>query len=636
MPELTPKIAAEEKALHARLLELRHKTGRDGRGIAVGGGWNRRTQEQHIQDGTYRRDRHGPRAAGVLDYPKPKPDLTESIKAARRWIRNAGDEAAFAVGCRFCEPLAEHVANFFPRYLQHSKGQWAGQPFELLPWQRDDLIYPLFGWVRPDGTRRFRRAFIEIAKKNGKSTLASGIGLYMLCADGEPGAEVYSAASDRDQASIVHGEAMRMAESSTILAGCLKINKSNRNIFYEHTRSWYRALSNDPGGKQGLNIHACIIDELHIWHGRDLWDSLRYGYRSRRQPLQFVITTAGDDDQSVCYSELERARAIIRGDVRDDAYFALVYEAQPEDDWLGESIWAKANPSLGNTFAVESLREDALAAKGKASDEAVFKRYSLNIWQRATNPWLSMDDWAKCERQYTLDEMEGRDCYAGLDLSRTRDMTALVLVFPMEENGRTIYRQWPIFWLPEAAVEQYKDRIDILGWKQAGHLALMGETYADVEATMLNISKRFNLIELAFDPMYARDLCERLRNEQGIPAVEYSQTIMLFAGPTAEYERLLIHGVLHHPGNAVLTWQAGNVNVKQDANANKRPVKPPGADYRKIDGIVAGIMALGRAMQAAGGGAYEDHGVLYADDMDEEETDTTDETPIPEEEYAYD
>lgn len=561
------------------------------------GGANRKPVEQHLAEGTYRADRHGPLAPSILDYPKPRPDLTESIKAARRWIHNAGDELAFAAGCRFCEPLAEHAAGFFPKYLRHSKGQWAGQPFQLLPWERDELIHPLFGWIRPDGTRRFRRAFVECPKKQGKSTIASGIGLYMVSADGEPGAEVYSAASDRDQASIVHGEAIRMVEASPALSACLKVNRSNRNILYEHTNSWYRALSNEPGGKEGLNIHACIIDELHIWHGRDLWDTLRYGYRSRRQPLQFVITTAGDDDQSVCYAELERARSIIRGDVRDDAYFALVYEAQPEDDWLDEAVWAKANPSMGHTFTVETLREDAMAAKGKASDEAVFKRYSLNIWQRATNPWLSMDDWAKCERQYTLDEMAGRDCYAGLDLSRTRDMTALVLVFPIEQDdGRTIYRQWPIFWLPEAAVEQYKNRLDIAGWQRSGAMSLMGDTYADVEAAILDVSKRFNLVELAFDPMYARDLAEKLQNEQGIPVVEYPQTIMQFAGPTAEYERLLIHGALHHPGNPVLTWQAGNVNIKTDANANKRPVKPPGPDYRKIDGIVAGIMAVGRAM----------------------------------------
>lgn len=560
------------------------------------GGANRKPLEQHLAEGTYRADRHGPIAESVLDYPKPAPNLKLSIKSALAWCRNDADRAAVQAGCRFDERLAAHAAGFFPRFLQHSKGQWAGQAFELLQWQRDLLIYPIFGWIRKDGTRRFRRAFVEVAKKNGKSTLASGIGLYLLVADGEPGAEVYSAASDRDQASIVHGEAIRMAEASAALSACLKINRSNRNILYEHTNSWYRALSNEPGGKEGLNIHACIIDELHVWHGRELWDTLRYGYRSRRQPLQFVITTAGDDDQSICYAELERARAIIRGDVRDHAYFGLVYEAQPEDDWLDESVWEKANPSLGSTFTVESLREDAEAAKGKAGDEAVFKRYSLNIWQRATNPWLSMDDWGKCERQYTLDEMAGMDCYAGLDLSRTRDMTALELVFPLEEDGRTIYRQWPIFWLPEAAVEQYKNRIDILGWQRSGALSLIGDSYADVEATIVDVSQRFNLIELAFDPMYARDLAEKLQNDHGIMMVEFPQTIMQFAGPTAEYERLLIHGALHHPGNAVLTWQAGNVNIKNDANANKRPVKPPGADYRKIDGIVAGIMALKRAM----------------------------------------
>ena len=219
-------------------------------------------------------------------------------------IRTAADRRAIREGCWWDASAADRVRDFFEGFLRHSKGEWAGKAFKLLRWQWQDVVRPLFAWKRPDGTRRFRKAYIEVPKKNGKSTLASGIGLYMLCADGEQGAEIYSAAADRDQASIVHGEALRMAEASEELAGCLKLNKSTRNILYESTNSWYRALSNEPAGKEGLNIHACIIDELHIWKGRELWDTLRYGYRARRQPLQFVITTAGDDDESICYKEL--------------------------------------------------------------------------------------------------------------------------------------------------------------------------------------------------------------------------------------------------------------------------------------------------------------------------------------------
>jgi phage terminase large subunit-like protein len=561
-----------------------------------GGGWNKKSVDAHLAEGTYRKDRHGPIAPGTLNYPKPTAKVRAGIKSQRRWIRSIGDELAFRAGCRFNEALALHAVDFFPKFLRHSKGQWAGKSFELIAWQRDELLMPLFGWVRADGTRRYRRVFIEVPKKNGKSTLASGIGLYMLAADGEAGAEVYSVAADKDQASIVHGEAIRMAQASEVLAGCLKVNKSTRNILYSVTNSWYRALSSEPGGKEGLNIHAAIIDELHVWKGRDLWDSLVYGYRSRRQPLQFVITTAGDDDQSVCFSELERARQIIAGTVRDDAYFALIFEAKEEDDWQDEDIWAKANPSLGTTFSVQTLREDAAAAKGRASQEAAFKRYSLDIWQRATNAWLSVDDWQRNRREFTVEDLRGCECFAGLDLSRTRDMTALALIFPWEENGRVVFRQLVRFWLPRAAVERYREKIDLAGWQRAGALEIMGDSYAQVEAAIVEAQQMFRLNGIAYDPMYARDFIERLHQEYGIEPVEFGQTIMNFAGPTKEYERLLIQDSLHHNGNPVLDWQAGQVQVKSDPNANIRPVKPPNEDHRKIDGIVAGIMALKLAM----------------------------------------
>jgi phage terminase large subunit-like protein len=605
------------------------------------GGWNRKTLEQHIADGTYRADRHGPLAPSVLDYPKPPLKVRASIKSQRRWFRNLHDELAFRDGCRFNERLAEHAAAFFPKYLRHSKGEWRGKAFELLPWQRDDLIYPLFGWVRADGTRRFRRVFVEIPKKNGKSTLASGIGLYMLCADCEGGAEIYSAAADKDQAGIVHGEAIRMAEASEELSRCLKINKSTHNIGYHATASWYRALSNEPGGKEGLNIHACIIDELHVWRGRDLWDTLRYGYRSRRQPLQFVITTAGDDDQSVCYSELQRARQVLAGEIRDDAFLPLIYEAAPEDDWTSEDVWRKANPSLGSTFAAESLREDVAAAKGRAAEESTFKRYSLNIWQRASNQWLSPDAWAANRREFSGTDMLGCPCYGGLDLSRTSDMTALALVFPWEENGRPVFRQLVRFWLPEQAQEKYRHKINIPAWLASGCLELMGDDYGPVEAAIAEAAAQFDLAGIAYDRMYARDFAKQLGDEHGIVCVEFAQTITQYAGPTAEYERMLLNEALHHNGNPVLTWQAGHVHVKTDANANKRPVKPPHGDHRKIDGIVSGIMALEYAMrmQAEGVSAYDTPDAVFnVDDLMEQQTEspTEEEAWETQEEYATD
>lgn len=591
----------------------------------LGGGWNRQSQEEHLRNGTYRRDRHGPIVPSILAYPKPPLEVRESIAANRRWIRNQADELAFAKECRFNEGLAEHAAGFFPKFLRHSKGQWAGKPFDLLPWQRDDLIYPLFGWLRPDGTRRFRRVFIEIPKKNGKSTLASGLGLYMLCADGEGGAEIYSTASDQDQASIVHREAIAMVDASPELSAVLKVNRSTHNILLRATDSYYRALAANPRTMEGRHIHCCIIDELHIWPGRAAWDSLRWGFRSRTQPIQFVITTAGDDDQSVCYQQLEHGRGVVAGTIQDDTLLPLIYEASPEDDWLDENVWAKANPSLGTTFTLETLREDVTSIKGRPAEEASWKRYTLNIWQKSANPWLSPEAWERNRREFTEADLLGCECYAGLDLSRTRDMTALVLVFPWDEDGKKVYRQLARFWLPQAGVETYKGKIDVPGWMRSGWLEIMADSYAQVEAAIVEAQEKFDLREVAFDRMYARDLIEKLQQDHGIEPVEFPQTIMQLAGPTAEYERLLMLESLHHNGNPVLTWQAGHVQVKSDANANKRPIKPPNEDHRKIDGIVAGIMALGRAMQNQEVSAYETHGVLTVADIMAEGAETIEE-----------
>jgi phage terminase large subunit-like protein len=569
-----------------------------------------------LRDGTYRADRHGPLSPSILDYPKPAIGTKPSKQSQRRWIRSAADEHAVANGCWFNEELAEHAANFFPKFLRHSKGQWAGQPFALLDWQRNDLIYPLFGWLRADKTRRYRRAFCEVPKKNGKSTIASGVGLYMLVADEEPGAEVYSAASDRDQAGIVHGEAMRMAEASDVLASCLKINRSTKNILYNTTGSWYRALSSEPGGKEGLNIHCAIIDELHVWHGRDLWDTLRYGYRSRRQPLQFVITTAGDDDQSVCYRELERCRQILDGRIYDDAYFTLIYEAQPDDDWTDPAVWAKANPSLGQTFSVESLAEDCEAAKGRPTEERVFKRYSLNIWSRGAKPWLSPETWAAAAVEVRPDMLEGKPCYAGLDLSRTRDMTACVLTFVLTESDGPRYVQVPKFWLPRVAIEKYRNAFDLEGWHAAGLLDYLDGDFEPVKAYIRQCKERYALAGVVYDPAYAFDLAKELREQDGIECIPFPQTIKAFAFPTAEYERLLAMGTLQHDGNPVMTWQAGHVQVANDRNNNKRPVKPSDESTKKVDGIVAGIMSLDLALRKEP--ISDGCGVVYAGDQPEE------------------
>lgn len=517
-------------------------------------------------------------------------------KTAAKWISSTADEMAVANGCYFNERAAAHVVEFFAKYLRHSKGQWAGKPFELLDWQRDDVIYPLFGWMRADKTRRYRKSFIEIPKKNGKSTIAAGIGLYLLVADGEAGAEVFSAAADRDQASIVHGEAIHMVEASEALQSVLRINQTTKTITFEKTKSMYRALSSEAESKEGLNASGIIVDELHVWYGRKLWDALKYAGRARSQPLTFVITTAGDDPLSVCREQYDYAKGVLAGTVQDDRFFAYIREAQPDDDWMLPEIWKKANPSLGITINEADFAADMLEASKTPTTQASAKRYSLNIWATATNPWLKMGDWLNCYEPFTLDQLEGQTCYAGLDLAKTRDMTALLLIFRDFEG---IYRLVPYFWLPEAAATDPDKPEEYRVWARDKLLELTPGNvcdYAFVSKRIVELKERFDIRELGFDPYNAEQMTQELEANHDLKRVAFPQTIQNFAEPTKEFERLVLSGGLKHNGHPILTWQAGNVSVRTDANGNIRPVKPPQGDPRKIDGMVAAIMALARAM----------------------------------------
>lgn len=515
----------------------------------------------------------------------------------KRWIQNAADEYAVSQGCYFDERAADHVVQFFRKFLRHSKAPFRGMPFELLDWQRDGLIFPIYGWKKPDGTRRIERVYCEIPKKNGKSTLCAGVGLYQLVGDGEGGAEVYSAASDQTQASIVHNEAISMADSSPELSAVLKINRSNKAITFPATQSIYKALSGEADSKEGLNASAIIIDELHIWHGRSLWDSLRYACRARQQPLVFVITTAGDDIQSVCYEQREYTKQVLRGDTKDTRLHGYIRCAEPEDDWTSEEIWKKANPSYGLTFPIDRFKADFEEACKIPSALAEWKRYSVNLWATGSNPWLRIEDWDACKKEYTEEDFLGMPCVGGLDLSKTRDMTALVLVF--KKDGE--FYLLPYFWLPENTIQDRKNNEYFRVWKDTKLLqATPGDVcdYRKVMADIIELSQKFDMRALYYDPLNAEPLTQELDENYGIPRFKFGQTIMNFHPPTSEFERLLISRELHHNSNAILNWQAGHVQLLVDPrNANKRPIKPTPDDPRKIDGIVAAIMGLQGAIE---------------------------------------
>lgn len=552
-----------------------------------------------------------------------------------KWIRTPADEHALLKGCWFDIARAEHVEEFHVRFLRHSKGSdFAGKPFHFLEWERDELYYPLFGWVRLNETgkivRRYQKAYVEIPKKNGKSAIASGIGLYMTVGDGEPGAETYSAASDRNQASIVHREAINMVEQSPELSAILKINRSTWNIAYPRTRSFYRALAATPKTNEGFNAHCILADELHTWTGqagRDLYDAIRWAFAARNQPLFFQITTAGEDHLSVCGEQHDFAKEIIAGKTFAPEYFALIHAADPKDDPWDKKTWHKANPSLGHTIKLSKFEEDATEAKKTPSGTARFKRYRLNIWTTGDNAWIDVADWDRNTRPFEDSLLEGMDCYAGLDLSRTCDTTSLQLLFPPKEPGKPYYLI-SRFWLPEEKARELAGKVPYLQWADQGLITLTPGNvvdYAFIEKEIDQLSEKFSITKLAYDKTYAEDVTQRIEANSGIPRIQFGQTIMNFAGPSAEFERLIISGnpanqtetptadssVLLHNGHAVMRWQVGNVRVKVDVNNNKRPVKPNNPmDHRKVDGVVAAIMALALAIDPSNGpqrSYYDDH-----------------------------
>lgn len=524
------------------------------------------------------------------------------------WVRSEADEKALLAGHRPKPEAAQRVADFCAKFLRHSKGQWAGKPFDLLDWQRRDVIDPLFGWVRPDGTRRYRMAYISMAKKNGKSALMSALGLYGLVADNEPGAEVYSAAADREQATIVFNESANMVEASGELLRVLEVVRSRKRIVYAAKRSWFQALSADVPTKEGLNAHYILFDELHAQKTHDLFDTLRYAGLARRQPLFLEITTAGYDRHSICFEQYDYASKVRDGIIDDLSFFSYVAEVAEDADWKDRAEWAKANPSLGVTVTEEDFEHDFQEAVESTTKENRFRRYRLNQWTEQDVRWLNMDQWDACGEGADADELAGQTCYAGLDLSTVRDVSAFVLYFP--DTGDVL----PFFWAPKdgAAKRQRKDRVPYLTWAKAGHMELTPGNVVDYDVIRKRIGELaalYNIREIAIDRWNSTQLQTQLMGD-GHAVVQFGQGFASMTAPTKELEKLVLGGKLRHGANPVLRWMASNVTVETDAAGNLKPSKKKSTE--KIDGIVALVMALGRALESDGDGksVYETRGVL--------------------------
>jgi phage terminase large subunit-like protein len=670
----------------------------------------------------------------------------------------------------FDADAADAACDSFKNYLRHTKGEWAGRPFELLPWQADLIVRPLFAWKRSsDGARRFRKVFVEVAKKAGKalaldtpiptpggwttmgalqpgefvlgvegrpvrvvgatgvmrdhpcfrlrfsdgttvvadaehlwytlvclpgehnasgclsttrqirdtvgsrhllpaslsaskgivavepvpsvpvrcievqardglflvgegsvpthnSGLASGLGLLLAFGDGEPGAEVYAVAADRDQARIVFGDAKTMARMNPDFLAAAGIEVLQNAIVQSSTNSTFKALSAEVGTKHGFNVHGLIVDEFHAQRSRDLFDALYKGTSARRQPVIFIITTAGDDRESICYEEYQYAKNVRDGVIPDEQYLAVVFESDPSEDWTDEAVWHKSNPSLGVTKSLEYMRAECEAAQAEPRKRNSFLRLELNRWTESRTVWISPETWEACARkEREIPDAKSLVACAGLDLSSTTDLTACVVAFrrPDPRSAQQIevdagddrghprrvltvdfsvdLLEW--FWLPREVLRERarKDRVPYDTWARDGWLGVTdGDMvdYRQVHETLdREIRAKYQLGEVGYDPWNAQQLALALADD-GFKMVEVRQGYGSLSAPAKLFEALVRARRITYSGSPLMRWCVANCEVSSDAAGNIKPVKPSGAysATRRIDGVVAALIALQRLM----------------------------------------
>ena len=504
-------------------------------------------------------------------------------------------------GYTYDEKAAARVTHFIEGYCKHWKGEWAGQPLHLGDWQSQDILNPIFGWRKPDGTRRYRYAYVEIPRKNGKSTMAAGVGLYLTIADNEPGAEVYCSATKKDQAKIVFNDAKEMLRQSPRLqrwAGQFK-----NNIHCRRLKSKFEPLGADKDTLDGLNTHGNIVDELHAHKTRGLLDVLVTSTGARRQPLSFYITTAGlYVPTSVGWQEHEYAEKVLDGSVDDDSYFAYIAHAEKDSDYGDPAIWKAASPNYG-----VSVKEDYLQGLWKKAQEQPgffnsFLRYHLNIWTEQVERVIDMDDWAACEADFSAADLRGQECFAGLDLSSKTDITALVLLFP--KANRFLW----FFWVPQDNIlkRAQKDRVPYDAWVRDGWLRATPGPVVDydvIERDILGIADTFKIKEIAFDEFNATQMATHLIGH-GFTMVEYRQSFGRLSEATKELLKMIKGKEAEFKKHPVARWMASNLALAENSYGDIRPDRKKSTE--KIDGIAGAVMALDRMIRHDSGGSVYD------------------------------
>ena len=520
----------------------------------------------------------------------------------KRWAKKSApfffDKARAEKPCRFIENLT------------HIKGPLAAQKIVLEPWQIF-IITTIFGWINHEGYRRYRRVYIEVPRGNAKSTLSSGIALYMLCADGEGGAECYSLATTRQQARIVFGDSQAMARANPAMRKRFGMTVTAHNLHILSTASKFEALSAEGSSLDGLNTHLGIIDELHAHKTRSVYDVVETSIGKRMQSLLWVITTAGSDRAGICYEVRDFVCKILNttlithgglgykvegGSAEDDSQFGIIYTIDDDDEWTTEAALIKANPNWGISVMPDiiiSLQQKAMQMASAANN---FLTKHLNVWVNASIAWMDMRAWDRCaDPTLALDDFANEDLHIGLDLATRSDICAKVRVFNRDIDGKTHYYVFGDYYLPEAAVSDGRNS-QYSGWVRNNYLIETSGNVTDYEVIadgLRDDAARFNIIEVGFDPWNATHLASILQDE-GLEMIEMRQGARTLSEPMKHLQALILEGRLHHDGNPALTWMVSNTLAKRDENDNIRPIKE--RDENKIDGVVALIMALGRAM----------------------------------------
>ncbi len=510
---------------------------------------------------------------------------------------------------------AADYAVMFIESLCHTKGTWAGKPFELIDWQ-EQIIRDLFGVLKPNGYRQFNTAYIEIPKKQGKSELAAAVALLLLCGDGEERAEVYGCAADRNQAKIVFDVAVDMVRFCPALSKRVKILESQKKITYLPTNSSYQVLSADVANKHGFNTHGVIFDELHTQPNRKLFDVMLQGSGdARMQPLYFLITTAGNDTNSICYEVHQKAIDIAEGRKVDPTFYSVIYGAAEDEDWTDPEVWKKANPSLGITVGIDKVQAACESAQQNPGEENAFRQLRLNQWVKQSVRWMPMDKWDACAFAVSEDDLEGRICYGGLDLSSTTDITAFVLVFPPQDEEDK-YSILPYFWVPEDTLDLRvkRDHVPYDLWERQGVLMTTEGNvvhYGYIEKFIEQLGERFNIREIAFDRWGAVQMVQNLEG-MGFTVVPFGQGFKDMSPPTKELMKLVLEEKIAHGGHPVLRWMMDNIYIRTDPAGNIKADKEKSTE--KIDGAIATIMGLDRAIRCGndtGASVYDSRGLLF-------------------------